>query len=220
MEEQMTKPERLGLPPICFSRLATSTLIALWSVAVASGLYLQAAYVQSEGDVAAPPAAIPASLRADPDRFTLVMAIHPKCPCTRASLGELQRLRAKLGDRIALAYVVYAPVERADEWMPAFAARLTRLGLEGRVIHDATGEIAAGMGCRTSGSVVLYDPREGARFWGGITAARGHHGDNLGSDAILAIVREGAADTFTSPVYGCSITDPPPGVSSCCEVAP
>ena len=197
MEEPMTKPAWLGMPPICFSRLATSTLIALWSVAVASGLYLQAAYVQSDGGLGAPPSATPASLTLDPDRYSLVMAVHPECPCTRASLGELQRLRAKLGDRLALSYLVFAPGAHADTWLPAFERRLTRLGLEGRVIADPDGAIAAGLGCRTSGSVVMYAPDGTARFWGGITAARGHHGDNLGSDAVLAVVRDGSQETFT-----------------------
>lgn len=229
MEEHPTKPSRFGLP-ICSSPLAASGLIALWIVAVSGALYAQAAYVQTNGDLAPPPSATPASLRLDPARHTLVMAIHPKCPCTRASLGELQRLQRKLGDRLALAFLIYTPPAHAQTWVPDMAENLGALGLDGTILPDPDGALAASLGCQTSGSVVLYDPSGDARFWGGITSGRGHRGDNLGSDAVLAIVRDTNTTTRTTPVYGCPLStpdDPAPGAGPCadrgaamCEVTP
>ncbi len=48
--------------------------------------------------------------------------------------------------------------------------------------------IGAELGSSTSGQVLLYDPSGRLAFSGGITAARGHVGDNAGSDAIVGLV--------------------------------
>ena len=222
----MTKPKWLGLPPILCSRMATGALITIWTIVVAGGLYAQAAYVQRPGAIADPPTAVPELPPSQSGRYTLVMAVHPECPCTRASLGELQRLTAKLRDSLDLAFVVYTPDLPGADWLSDFRDRMRRLGFEGEVIVDPTGEKAAAMGALTSGSVVLLDPAGAPRFWGGITSGRGHQGDNLGSDAVLAIVRDGSTETRTTPVYGCPITTPlsparpTDATPACCEETP
>src|SRR5689334_13049963 len=43
-------------------------------------------------------------------KFTLVMLAHPNCPCTRASLAELDILLAKLHGKLA-AFVVFSKPE-------------------------------------------------------------------------------------------------------------
>ena len=42
---------------------------------------------------------------------------------------------------------------------------------------------------KTSGQVVVYDAKGALLFSGGITAARGHMGDNAGRDRITALLR-------------------------------
>src|SRR5215472_16789844 len=55
-------------------------------------------YGQAEGPKACPPAQWPAGskLQLKADGPTLVMFAHPKCPCTRSSIGELAELMAHL----------------------------------------------------------------------------------------------------------------------------
>jgi hypothetical protein len=48
------------------------------------------------------------------------------------------------------------------------------------------------------------------RFRGGLTSARGHRGDSAGQRAILGMISgDPAASPAETPVFGCSIVDPP-----------
>ena len=58
---------------------------------------------------------------APPGSFTLVMVIHPHCPCSRASIGELSILMAHSGGKLA-AYVVFVEP-------PGFGERWTKTDL-------------------------------------------------------------------------------------------
>jgi hypothetical protein len=46
------------------------------------------------------------------------------------------------------------------------------------------------------------------QFSGGITASRGHSGDNLGRSAVVALVTTGESATNHTSVYGCSLHNP------------
>jgi len=77
------------------------------------------------------------------------------------------------------------------------------------VIVDRGGLKAAHFGAKTSGQVMLYAPRGSLEFRGGITGARAHEGDNVGSERIVALVTSGSAERDQSAVYGCAIDDGP-----------
>ena len=77
-------------------------------------------------------------------------------------------------------------------------------------------------GAATSGQTMVYDPGGRLRFSGGITAARGHYGDNVGVSAIARLIDtpefSGRAGTVhrnkpvvvasTNAVYGCPLFAP------------
>jgi hypothetical protein len=143
---------------------------------------------------------------------TLVMFVHPKCPCSHASAAELSRLMGRLGDKLGVRVVAVEPTGAPKEWDDAeLLAKFRRLpGVE--VTIDREAKEAFRFGARTSGQVNLYDARGQLRFRGGITSSRGHEGDNPGSDAIIPIV-QGADNTTvvkTTKVYGCSLLGPQP----------
>jgi hypothetical protein len=70
---------------------------------------------------------------------------------------------------------------------------------------DIDGIAAKRFGTATSGHVIVYDPSGRLVFEGGITAGRGHQGDNTGHKAITDIV-EGRIPIVTHmPVFGCAI---------------
>jgi hypothetical protein len=145
------------------------------------------------------------SLALDAVRPTLVMFAHPRCPCTRASIGELAILMSKIQGKVT-AHVVFAkPAGTADGWertdQLASAARIP--GVDVHV--DSGGGGTERFGARTSGQVVLYSPSGRLLFSGGITGARSHMGDNAGLDRIVAIVRNGDERRRTSAVFGCPI---------------
>src|SRR5262249_24925418 len=70
--------------------------IALRGGGLAVGLGLLLDYKRTPGEAASAPPLWPStsSLPRDPGRATLVLFAHPRCPCTRASLSELEALLA------------------------------------------------------------------------------------------------------------------------------
>jgi hypothetical protein len=68
-----------------------------WIGAAVLGLTLLMDYDSAPGMAAVAPDAWPAqsAIHRDPDGPTLVMLAHPRCDCTRASVGELAELMAR-----------------------------------------------------------------------------------------------------------------------------
>jgi hypothetical protein len=63
-------------------------------------------------------------------------------------------------------------------------------------------------GALTSGHTVVYDPSGRLLFSGGITSARGHAGENMGSELILAQLAR-KTNPQTHAVFGCPLADSP-----------
>src|SRR5689334_1415170 len=84
---------------------------ALWAMAVASGMTMLWAYAEAPGAAATPPALWPrdSRIRSSTERATLILLAHPHCPCTRASVEELDRLMAQAGDRLAVDVLFVTP---------------------------------------------------------------------------------------------------------------
>jgi hypothetical protein len=61
---------------------------------------------------------------------------------------------------------------------------------------------------RVSGEVFLYRPDGVLAFHGGITAGRGHFGDNQGRSALEALLLNRDFQTATTPVFGCELETP------------
>ncbi len=142
------------------------------------------------------------------DKLTLVMMAHPRCPCTRASLSELELIMARCRRRLEARVVFVTPPGTACEWAQTASWRKAASipGLE--VSVDAGGAEARRFHAFTSGQVFLYDQRGVLAFSGGITPSRGHVGGNAGQDAIVALARAQAPPTHATLAYGCSLFDP------------
>ena len=74
-----------------------------------------------------------------------------------------------------------------------------------RVIRDQGGGEARLFEVAGSGHVLLYSPSGKLLFSGGITASRGHEGENLGRFAIVSFILKGRAPVNHTPVFGCSL---------------
>src|SRR5262249_42161074 len=134
---------------------------------------------------------------------TLVMFAHPRCPCTRASIGELNSLMAHCQGKLSAHVVFYRPIggqpwSESDLWRSALAIPGVTVqwddgGVEARRFH-----------AETSGFTVLYDSQGRLMFAGGITGARGHAGDNAGRSAVVELVLGRVPEHTRTPVFGCS----------------
>ena len=177
-----------------------------WGAVIAFGLGGLLNYENAPGTVADVPKAWPASgVPLSADGPTLVMLAHPHCPCTRASVGELAELMARIGDK-AKAYVLFAkPAGSGADWDDT-ALRRSAAAIPGvTVLSDLDGVEARRFGAETSGHTLMFAPDGRLLFSGGITQSRGHAGDNAGASAIVSLVRNQKADHGTTFVFGCSL---------------
>lgn len=201
-------------------RLPTVVSATLWAAAVAAGFGVLLDFDTRPGDAGDPPATWPedTSIARPPGTFELLMILHPHCPCSRASLTELERIAARGRGRLYVSVLLYAPAQAGEGWSDTDSRRRAEAIPGAEVILDATGAEQRRFGLRTSGHVLLYDAAGALRFSGGITAARGHEGDSMGAAAILSLVSAASpaataafepgarrAAFRTAPVFGCPL---------------
>jgi hypothetical protein len=133
------------------------------------------------------------------------MFVHPHCPCTRASVAELNRLLTRRQGPVTVHVLFVLPKGVGDDWAET-SLRKSAEALPGvKVELDRDGKEALRFGAESSGYVVLYSPDGRLLFSGGITSSRGHEGDNAGEDLVLAGMKGQPASVQHTPVFGCSL---------------
>lgn len=189
-------------------RAGWAAAVAVWLACVGSTFAALTSFAAAPGVAQTGPQTWPegAGPTLDPERLTLVMWVHPKCPCTRASARELAELMARADGRVRATVLVATPEDAPADWTKSgIVAEIAAIpGVD--VVADH-GEAQARFGATTSGEVRLYAPSGARLFAGGITSARGHEGDNEGSAAIEAFARGITAAMALSPTYGCPLAE-------------
>ncbi|PHQ33863.1 thioredoxin domain-containing protein [Rhodopirellula bahusiensis] len=183
----------------------------LWGCVLVGLFFALIAYGTTPGESDLPPGVAPfrnvsGFLNASSTtEWEIVMAVHPKCPCTVASVNELNRLLDKVDDNVRCRFLVFHPVNSTPDWMNGKIS--SRLACIPRSViqADEGGETAFELGMKTSGAVIVFDPRGKSRFHGGITVSRNHEGDNLGVRSISMLIQGKTPPLTTTPVYGCSL---------------
>ena len=179
-----------------------------WAFAVGAGIERVWRYESTPGATAIGPQVWPVASRIEHRQGepTLVMFVHPRCPCSRASLTELREIMARTGGHLHAHVLFLRPQGTDDVWerTPTWKAAQNIAGVT--VSVDRDGAEAARFGATTSGHTVLYGPQGQLLFAGGITAARGHEGDNAGRQSLLALLKHKTADS-AHQVYGCTLSD-------------
>jgi hypothetical protein len=183
----------------------------IWLAAVVGGLAALDAYKSRPGTAGhAPGLFADRSLGAHSGgKPRLMMFLHPKCPCSRASLSELAQIVSRKSGKIALEVVFVRPEGTGADWSNT-SLREQAGAIPGAHLVDDDGTLAHRLGAETSGYVVLYDAAGKLLFSGGITRSRGHEGDSLGRHAICALL-DGDADAAVgskTPVFGCPLFAP------------
>jgi hypothetical protein len=140
-------------------------------------------------------------------RDTMLVFLHPKCPCSRATVAELQRLFASRGNYarpVSLCVVATIPASAQTSWAQTSLVERS-LKLDHARLHVDRGGIEAVLfRAEVSGTVMLFDANGALRYAGGITASRGHEGDNAGRDALAGIL---AGERYAAhfPTFGCRL---------------
>ncbi len=180
---------------------------AIWFVGLCFGFADLARFETIPGIAATAPTEWPSGVNAEPatDRLTVVMALHPKCACSLASLEGLARLTALFPNGFETRLLFYTPADKPKEW--AFGKSwdaAERIPGALRIL-DPKGDTARQFGATTSGHVVVYSPEGRLLYSGGITPSRGHAGDSVGLTAITELLRNERPTVSTAPTFGCSL---------------
>ena len=110
-----------------------------------------------------------------------------------------------LQGRVSANVVFVRPKGFAEDWEKTDLWTSAALIPGVTVSSDDDGSEARRFGSQTSGQVVVYGTNGRLLFSGGVTAARGHSGDNDGSNSIIARLTGNGLSVEQTPVFGCPL---------------
>ena len=195
------------------SRTIATLATLAWLGALAAGFISLHAYEATPGPLVRPPEGWPANSRLAPSRgrADVLMAVHPRCPCTRASLEMLAELVRESQGTASVRLLFYRPQDSAEGWGSDGLQRATETVPGAVVVDDPGGVEARRFGLATSGAVVAFDASGRRRFAGGLTSGRGVAERSAGSIALGEVfARTNAGPDLTDcPTYGCPLASGP-----------
>lgn len=180
-----------------------------WVAGIAFGSWNMLRYESTPAEVQPTLDSWPAdsTLKRDPLRPTLVMFVHPKCPCSRASVGELTELAARVGDKVAIDVVFWKPVGFGEGWEKTDLWRSAESIPGANVYCDVDGVETKRFQTKASGETLVYLADGTLVFHGGLTSSRGHRGESDGRVALAQLFAGESMICDHTPVYGCSLVD-------------
>ncbi len=187
------------------ARLRWPLLTGLWGVSLVIGFLMVIDYDTRPGRAADETAHWPADsqLRLAPAGKTLVMFLHPQCPCSAASLEELDHLVHEQASSATL-YIVVAHLP-VDDPAQSTTTMKRAAAIGGAVlVSDPEGLESQRFGSHTSGTLLVFNAAGQREYSGGLTSGRGHVGPNKALDAAAAAV-DGRPTADTMPVFGCPL---------------
>lgn len=205
----MSEPMSATLPRTgtAHPQRAVAIAVAVWVVGVLSATAMFLSYEFKPGERGTVQNVWPADAHVTRDSAlaTLILGVHPQCPCTEATLTELSRIMTRCRGRVVARVLFIKPMNLPDGWATTkrFEAAAAIPGVSAEI--DVDGVDCARFGISTSGDVRLFDPSGALLFSGGITESRGHAGDNAGEDAIVAALESGDNAPRSTPVFGCPL---------------
>jgi hypothetical protein len=181
----------------------------VWLIAIGAGGTVVLSYETSPGQTGTIPKYWPreSTLERAADRPTLIMIAHPRCPCTRASIGELAKIVAQTQSRVRTYVLLWKPAGAEREWTANNLENEAKEIPGIQVLDDVGGQEAQRFGIETSGHTVVFNKAGELLFSGGITQSRGHSGDNAGEEAIVSLINQGSAPLRSTVAFGCPIKE-------------
>ncbi|MGV3622915.1 MAG: RedB protein [Archangium sp.] len=138
------------------------------------------------------------------DRPTLIVTVHPQCPCTKATFTELEKFLTEQHHKLATLLLFVQP--EGEDASFVHGALWDRAGRWPGVLRsiDVDGAESKRLQASTSGTALLFASDGTLLFRGGLTVARGHEGDSPGAERMTALLA-GQPALATAPVFGCGL---------------
>ena len=184
--------------------------ISIWLLSIAVGLWYLGKYETTPGAVnhRSPSWPVDHHIRLTPGRTNIVMLAHPRCPCTRASLIQLETLLDHCRGQINAHVFFWTPKSASADWFQTDLWRQA-MAIPGVQVHaDENGARAHLLGVATSGHVLVYSGGGVCLFSGGLTDARGQSGESLGVAIVEKLISGSPVPVDNSNVFGCPLFDP------------
>ena len=183
------------------------TGLAVWAIASGGGFFWLLSASATPGATSVRDPIWPRESHIIPDsaRANLVLLVHPRCPCSRASVAELSEIMSRCEGLVTGHVLFLKPNQMPDGWEVSDLWHQAA-SIPGVLVRtDVDGREARRFGALTSGQVALYDEHGLLKFSGGITIARGHRGENSGHQAIVDWLTRGTAERSSEVVFGCPL---------------
>lgn len=191
---------------------------SVWLAAVTLVFGSLGIYVSKPGLQSLPPSQWPldSSLERSAEASTLLVFVHPECPCSRATLENLSPIATNPSLSVVLVCIDDDSIlatssndfascrKQLDEWQ-----KHTNVIF----VLDTDGSETRRFQATTSGHCLLFDRQGTLKFSGGVTSSRGHVGASAGL-ASLKSALNGHTEPETYPVFGCPLFLEPEAPSS------
>ncbi len=193
------------------STVTFSYYLAIWACLIGFCYYALIAYSAASGtqihcdDSKNWPQTKINTLIQNKNRYTLVTFIHPYCPCSRASLNELNKIMTRTHNCMDCKVVFLKPSVFGANWEKSDLWQISTEIPNSERTSDVDGQLAKSFNATTSGQTFLYDPDGKLVFSGGVTAARGHEGDSPGGITIESLSSKKKVNSRCSQVFGCPL---------------
>jgi hypothetical protein len=184
-----------------------------WLSAAAFGFWTLHAYEATPGPIMRSPDGWPpgSTLSRSRGRADVLMAVHPRCPCTRASLAILAEIVREAPGAATVRLLAYRPKGSTPDW-GSEGIRWALDTVPGAVVVDDPGGVEAlKFGLGTSGAVVAFDAPGRERFSGGLTAGRGVAERSAGGASLGEVLANRGPTRADCQTYGCPLVSGPRG---------
>ncbi len=143
----------------------------------------------------------------DASKPTIVFFYHPHCPCTRATIRNIERALTNCLCNPRIIAFAFIPEGKSESWIESDTTRKLRTFKGTQVYPDQAGLITRKFRVVTSGHILVYDRDKQLVFSGGVTSSRGHEGTCNAIEAFLHAANGEVHSSIEYPAFGCSIVD-------------
>lgn len=194
------------------NRIALTGILSLWGLLLLGGFQILLVYDFTPGTTDSAPVFWPqeTGLSRKQGQSTLLMFVHPQCACSRASIESLSAFRAKIKEPLAIQVLFILPKQASEQWVHSDNWHQATAIPGVQVLVDSEGLESKRFHATISGQTLLYDKMGQLRFNGGITDSRGHIGEGIGQQHILALLNSAAPEVDpVLPTFGCELFGKP-----------
>lgn len=208
--KQKTFPNSMNfLMRVLRYRAVIAATAVVWSAVIAYGMQQWMVFEYTPGIIDGHPPTWPAAsrLRADERSGTLIVFVHPRCACTRATLNKLAVILTDCPNPPSNYVVLSAAGEDSSPESEAdLQRRYAEIFPNSHVILDRDGSESKRFGATTSGFILFFNKRGRLRFSGGITPHRGGEPPCDSEEQLAGALRDtSAAVVVETPTFGCSL---------------